>query len=328
MNRRTFIMLTGGTALAAPLVARGQQRPVIGYLYSGSPKTPAVSAEYVPAFHKGLGEAGYVDGQNVTIEYRWAEGQFARLAAMADDLVRRQVNVIASPGEPAALAAKRATATIPIVFTTGRDPVQNGLVASLNRPGGNATGLSQLSELLVAKRVQLLHEVVPSAATIGILFNPNFAAAADQLAGARGAASVLGVQVLALRASNESELQAAFATLAEQRIRALLIIEDIGFLTSQQERLVALAARLAIPTMHNRRNMVAAGGLMSYDTPLTEAYRIAGTYVGRILKGEKPENLPVQQSTRVELIINLKTARALGLTMPTALLVRADEVIE
>jgi putative tryptophan/tyrosine transport system substrate-binding protein len=330
MRRREFITLLGGAATAWPLAARAQQRnmPVVGYLYSGSLNSPSVDSEYVPAFRKGLSEAGFVEGQNVTLEYRWAEGEFERLPTLAADLIHRQVNVIAAPGEPAALAAKKATSTLPIVFTTGTDPVQNGLVTSLNRPGGNATGVSQLTEVLIAKQIQLLHEVVPTAGTIGIFLNPGFASAESRVVAARAAASVLGLQVHVLHAGDEGELEAAFVTVAERKLGALLVIGDIGFLTSQNARIVDFAARHVVPTMHGRRNEVVIGGLMSYDTPLSDAYRIAGTYVGRILKGEKPENLPVQQSTRVELTINLKTARALGLTMPTALLVRADEVIE
>jgi putative ABC transport system substrate-binding protein len=331
MQRREFITLLGGAATAWPLAARAQQRPtmpVIGYLHPGGLTTPIIGTDFVPAFRKGLSESGYVEGQNVTIEYRWAESEFTRLRALAADLIRRQVNVIAALGEPAALAAKQATSTIPFVFITGRDPVETGLVASLARPGGNATGVSQLAEILIAKRIQMLHEVVPTISTIGVLLNPSQAGVESRLAAARAAASVLGLQVHVLPAANAGELEAAFVAVAELKLGGLLVIGDTGFLTTQSHRVAALAARHAIPTMHSRREAVANGGLMSYDTPLTDAYRIAGNYVGRILKGEKPADLPVQQSTKVELILNLKAARALGLTFPTALLVRADEVID
>jgi putative tryptophan/tyrosine transport system substrate-binding protein len=326
IRRREFITLLGGAA-AWPLAARAQQlvMPVVGYLYSGSRE---LSANYRAAFHKGLNESGYVEGRNVVIDYRWADGQFDRLPALAADLVRRQVAVILTPGDPAAQAAKAATATIPIVFTLGADPVQRGLVASLNRPGGNATGVSQLGIQLLPKLVEALHELVPTASTIAVLLNPNFLNAESQLSEARAAARVLGLQIQDLRATSARELDAAFATLVQQRIGALLVLQDIGFLSSREDKIVALAARHSVPAIGSRRSYVAAGGLMSYDTPLVDAYRIAGGYVARILKGEKPADLPVQQSTKVELTINLKTARALGLTFPTALLVRADEVIE
>jgi putative ABC transport system substrate-binding protein len=330
MRRREFITLLGSAAAALPLAAHAQQgaMPVVGYLYSGSLASPPVSTEFVPAFRRGLREAGFIEGQNVKIEYRSADGQYERLAAMAADLVRRQVAVIVSPGEPATRAAKAATATIPIVFTVGADPVQGGLVASLNRPGGNATGIFQLSEDLIAKQVQLLHETVPAAGIIAVLYNPTYDDTERRLKAVQVAANVLGLKIRTLRAGNDRELEAAFATLVEQRIGALLNLGDIGFLTGRRDRIVALAARHAVPTMHNRRNIVLAGGLMSYDTPLSEAYRIAGSYVGRILKGEKPAELPVQQSTKAELIINLKTARALGLDVPLTVRARADEVIE
>jgi putative ABC transport system substrate-binding protein len=330
MRRRDFIKVIGGSVVAWPLAARAQQPslPVVGYLYSGSLATPAVSTDYLPAFHSGLKEGGYIEGQSAKFEYRWAEGQFERLSAMATDLVRRQVAVIVSPGDPATRAAKAATAAIPIVFTIGGDPVQSGLVASLNRPGGNATGIFQLSEELIAKQVQLLHETVPAAGTIAVLYNPAYENTERRLRAAQAAAGMLGLQIHALRASNDRELEAAFATLVEQRIGALLYLGDIGFLTYRPDRILALAVRHAIPTMYNRRNLAFAGGLMSYDTPLAEAYRVAGNYVGRILKGEKPAELPVQQSTKAELIINLKTARALGLDVPLSVRARADKVID
>jgi putative ABC transport system substrate-binding protein len=275
-----------------------------------------------------LRQIEYVEGRNVAIEYRWADGQFDRLPALAADLVRRRVAVLATPGEPAAVAAKAATAMIPIVFTLGADPVRRGLVASFSKPGGNATGVSQLSDTLVAKRMELLHELVPGATTIAFLTNPSFSNTESEMNAAQAAARILGVQIQILRASNDRDLDKAFATMVEQRIGALVVAGDIGFLTIQTDQIVALAARHAIPAIYSRRDAVAAGGLMSYDTPLVDAYRIAGSYVGRILKGEKPADLPVQQSTKVELTINTKTAKALGLAPPLTLLGRADEVIE
>src|SRR5262249_24595309 len=320
------LTLLGASAAAWPLAARAQQPvPMVGYLYSGSRD---VSADYLAAFHKGLGEIGYVEGRNMAIDYRFAEGQFDRLPALAGDLVGRQVAVIVAPGDPAARAAKTATATIPIVNTLGADPVQRGFVASLNRPGGNATGASQLGLQLVQKQVEVLHELVPMAATIAVLQNPNYVIAESQLSEAQAAGRVLGVQIQVLRAANDRDLDAAFATIVQQRIGGLVVFGDIAFVSSRDDRIAALAVRHSVPTMGSRRSYVAAGGLMSYDTPLVDAYRIVGGYAGRILKGEKPADLPVQQSMKVELTINLKTARAQGLTFPTALLVRADEVIE
>jgi putative ABC transport system substrate-binding protein len=331
MRRREFIAGLGATAAvtAWPSAVRAQPAmPVVGYLYSGSLATPPISTEYLPAFRSGLKKSGYIEKQNVKFEYRLAEGQFERLAAMAADLVRRQVNVIVAPGEPATRSAKAATSTIPIVFTIGGDPVLSGLVASLNRPGGNATGIFQLAEELIAKQMQLLHETMPAAGTIAVLYNPAYVDTERKLIAVQAAANVLGLKIHALPAGNDRELESAFASLVELRIGALLNLGDIGFLTSRGDRILALAARHSVPTMHNRRSLVLAGGLMSYDTPLVEAYRIAGSYVGRILMGEKPAELPVQQSTKAELIINLKTARALGLDVPLSVRARADEVIE
>jgi putative ABC transport system substrate-binding protein len=328
MRRREFITLTAGAAATWPLAARGQQpaaMPVVGYLYSGS-REP--SAGYTTAFRRGLSESGYVEGRNVAIEYRYAEGQFDRLPALAADLVRRQVAVIATPGDPAARAAKAATSAIPIVFTVGADPAKSGLVASLSRPGGNATGVSQFGEILVAKLVELLHRLVPTATAIGYLTNPDSSNTESRLREAHAAARTLGMEVRVLPASNDRDLDTAFTTIAQQRIGALVVDSDIGFMQSRMDEIVTLVARHAIPAIYNRRLSVAAGGLMSYDTPLTDAYRIAGGYVGRILSGQKPAELPVQQSTKVELIINLKTAKALGITIPPTLRALADEVIE
>jgi putative ABC transport system substrate-binding protein len=326
MRRREFITLVG-TAAAWPLAASAQQgaMPVIGYLYSGW-REP--SAAFTTAFRRGLSESGYVEGRNLAIEYRYAEGQYERLPALATDLVRRRVTAIVTPGDPAAFAAKAATTTIPIVFTTGTDPVRSGLVASFNRPGGNATGVSQLGDTLVAKLFELLHQVVPSAITIGYLTNPDFLNYQSQLSEAQAAARTLGLQLQVLPASNDHDLDTGFATLVQKRIGALVVQSDIGFMQLRTDRIVMLAAQNAIAAIYNRRSLVAAGGLMSYDTPLADAYRIAGTYVGRVLKGEKPSDLPVQQSTKVELIINLKTAKTLGLTIPPTLRALADEVIE
>jgi putative tryptophan/tyrosine transport system substrate-binding protein len=325
MNRREFIWLLGGAA-AGPLAARAQQptMPVIGFLNSG---TPAGLAHLTDAFRRGLSEAGYVDGRNVAIESRWAEGQYDRLPALAADLVRRQVTVLAATTTPAALAAKRATSTIPIVFTIGADPIAIGLVDSLSRPSGNVTGVNNYLSDLGAKRLELLRDLVPNAAVIGVLVNPNFPDAESQSKDVKEAARKLGQQVEVVNANSEVDFDRAFATFLQLQARALLITVDPLF-NSRREQLIALAARHKIPAMYFGREFVAAGGLMSYAANLADGYRQAGIYVGRILNGAKPADLPVIQPTKFELVINLKTAKALGLTVPTIMQMTADEVIE
>jgi putative ABC transport system substrate-binding protein len=323
-TRREFISLLGGAA-AWPLAARAQQAsPLIGFLNGASPEG---YAPYVTAFRQGLKEAGYVEGQNVTIEYRWAEGQYDRLPALAADLVRRNVTVIAATTTPAAQAAKALTSTVPIVFTTGDDPIKLGLVASFNRPGGNATGVSHLIGELGSKRLGLLRELLPGITVITTLLNPNFPGAERQLRDAEAAAGALGLQLIVLRASTEREIDAAFATMAQQGASALVVGGDPSFV-ARREQIVALAARHAIPTIYPVRDFAVAGGLMSYGTDFADAYRQAGVYTGRIVRGEKPADLPVQRSTKFELVINLKTERTLGVTIPAGVLSIADEVIE
>ena len=326
MRRREFILALGGAA-AWPLAARAQQSamPVVGFLGTGSPQSDAFR---VAAVRQGLTEAGYVEGQNVAFEYRWAENQYERLEALAAELVRRNVAVIASIGGiNSAVAAKSSTAIIPIVFATGGDPIKAGLVASLNRPGGNVTGVSFLTETLVTKQFEVLHQTVPSATLIGLLVNPTLTIAEAERSDLLATVESLGQKLLIVKATTDSELDAAFVALAEQHPGALMVMGDAFFL-SRRDKLVELTARQRIPTVYNLREYVAAGGLMSYGTNITEAHRIAGLYAGRILKGEKPADLPVQQSTKVEFAINLRTAKALGLDVPLPLLGRADEVIE
>jgi putative ABC transport system substrate-binding protein len=328
MRRREAIVLLGGTAITWPLAVRAQQpaMPVIGFLGSASPDP---WTHFLRAFRHGLGETGYVEGLNVAVEYRWAQGQNERLPALAADLVRRQVNVIAAPGStPAALAAKAATTTIPVVFMVGADPVAGGLVASLARPGGNLTGVTNLNIELGPKRLELLRELVPTATVIALLVNPTSRFITETvLIDMKPAARTLGLQLQILEASTEQDFDTVFATLVQLRASALVIAPD-AFFISQSAQLGALTLRHAVPAITQFREFAAGGGLMSYGGSFTEAARQAGIYTGRILKGDKPADLPVLQTAKVELIINLNTAKALGLTVPTALLVRADEVIE
>jgi putative tryptophan/tyrosine transport system substrate-binding protein len=325
MRRREFITLLGSAAVW-PLAARAQQPaiPVIGFLNSASPEP---YARYVAAFRQGLREVGYVEGQNVAIEYRWAHGQYERLPAMAAELVHRPVVVLAATSTPAALAAKAATTVVPTVFTTASNPVELGLVASLSRPGGNASGATQLNVGVGPKRLELAHELIPTATIMGLLVNPTNPVSKTISRDLQAAARNLGLQLHVLDATTESDIDDAFATLVQLRAEALVIASDV-FFNSRSEQLGALTLRHAVPTISSIHEFVAAGGLMGYGGSLTETYHWAGIYSGRILKGEKPADLPVQQSTKVELIINLKTAKALGLTIPAPLLGRADEVIE
>jgi putative tryptophan/tyrosine transport system substrate-binding protein len=326
MKRREFITLLGGAA-AWPLAARAQQpgMPVIGFLDS---KSPDDSAHMVAAFRQGLKEAGYVEGQNTTIDYRWAEGHYDRLPVLAADLVRRRVDVIAATGGPAALAAKAATATIPIVFRLAADPIAAGLVASLSRPVGNVTGVTSLNLEVGSKRLEFLHELLPTATIMAALVNPTNPTNAEILSrDLQATARLLGLQLHLVHASSDADIDAVFATLTELRAAGLVIGTDALF-TSRDEKLAALGLRYRIPTIYQWREFVAAGGLMSYGGSFADSYRLAGVYTGRILKGEKPADLPVQQATKLELFINLKTAKALGLNVPPTLLALADEVIE
>jgi putative ABC transport system substrate-binding protein len=325
MKRREFITLLGGAA-AWPLAARAEQRlPVIGWLNGQSP------AEYegpLSAFRQGLNETGYIEHRNVGIEYRWGQGRYERLPAFAADLVRLGVSVIvAAGGYPSAPAAKNATAAIPIVFLTGNDPTKLGLVASFNRPGGNATGVSFLVNELGAKRLDLLHELIPAATVIGVLANPTNPNSEFETSDVLAAARILRLHVHVENASSERDIGAAFAHFVEQRVNALFIIADAFFIV-QRDQLAALSVRHALPAIYNTRDAVAAGGLMSYGPSLTDAYRQLGVYAGRILKGEKPADMPVIQPTRFEFVINLKTAKALGLSIPPGVLAIADEIIE
>jgi putative tryptophan/tyrosine transport system substrate-binding protein len=327
MQRREFLGVLGGAATAWPFAVRAQQSavPVVGFLGIAA---PAEWAHFVAAFRQGLREAGYEDGRNVAIEFRWAEGQGARLPDLAADLAGRKVSVIVpSAGIAAARAARAASASIPIVFVMGGDPVAFGLVASINRPGGNTTGVSFLLNVLAAKRIGLLRDLVPTATAIGLLVNPdNPNAKADTIA-AQEAARTLGQQTHVVHARTERELDAAFASLMQERVAALFVASDTMFV-SQRDRLVELAASHALPAIYDRRELAAAGGLVSYGANFAEAHRLVGVYAGRILKGEKPADLPVLQPTKFELVINLKTAKSLGLIVPQNLLVAADELIE
>jgi putative ABC transport system substrate-binding protein len=326
MRRREFITLLGSAAATWPLAARSQQAatPMIAYLNLESPES---DVPRLTGLRRGLNQAGYVEGRNFVIEYRWAGNQADRLPALAADLVRLQVSVIVAAGLLPALAAKAATNSIPIVFSVAANPVRLGLVASLNRPGGNVTGFNALIGELGTKQLALLHELVPSAATIGFLGNPDNPASELTTGDVLAAASVIGLKVQILKAGTDREIDAAFASVVQARTRALLVGVDPLF-SNRIEQLVALAARHAIPTMYGFREFVVAGGLISYGASLTEQYRQIGLYTGRILKGEKPADLPVQQTTKFGLIINVKTAKALGLTVPPTLLAIADDVIE
>jgi putative ABC transport system substrate-binding protein len=325
MQRREFLGVLSGTALAWPLTLRAQQvMPAIGLLTS---LTPAVQAQHAASFSKGLGELNYAEGRNVAIEYRYAEGQYNRLPALAADLVRRQPAVIAAIGPPAALAAKAATSTIPIVFMTGLDPVRSGLVASMNRPDANVTGVFIFLLELGAKRLGLIRQLVPNTTLIGVMVNPTSPDVTAQLNGVQVAARGVGQQITFARATNDGEIDEAFVALAAQKVGALVVMSD-PFFTTRCERIVALAASYRIPAMYELRDYTDAGGLMSYGTSLSDAYHQVGAYVGNILKGTKPVDMPVQQSSKVELIINLKTAKSLGLEFHPQLLAIADEVIE
>ena len=327
MRRRDFMTLLGGAAIAQPLAAHAQQAalPVVGFIRDGSADT---AARYVTAFRKGLSETGYVEGQNVTVEYHWLEAQYDRLPALLADLVRRQVAVITLPGQAPAIAAKAATATIPIVFGVGDDPVQLGLVASLARPGGNATGINFFVQEVASKRLRLLHDLIPQAVRIAVLVNPaNAAVQTTTLREIQEAASALGLQIQILKARTIGEINAVFATLARERPDALFVAGDAFFL-DRRVQFATLTARDRIPATYSIRESVAAGGLMSYGPDFVEVFHQIGVYTGSILKGAKPADLPVLQSTKLEFVINLQTARALGIEVSSGLLSIADEVIE
>jgi putative tryptophan/tyrosine transport system substrate-binding protein len=326
MKRRAFITLLGGAAAAWPLAARAQQgaMPVVGFLNSGSPEA---FGHFVSAFRQGLGEVGYAEHRNVGIEYRWAEGQVDRLPELARELVRAQVAVICAASPPSALAAKAATTTIPVVFTSGEDPIKLGLVASYNRPGGNVTGVAVLIDVLSAKRLGLVREIVPAATLIAVLLNPSWPTFETQLNDVEEAARAVGQQIHILRANTEREIDAAFDTAKKVRAGAMMVGPST-FFTLRRDQIVGLAARDALPTIYGQREFVTASGLMSYATNLADAYRQAGVYSGKILSGSRPAELPVVQSSKFELMINLKVAKSLGLTIPPGVLAIADEVIE
>jgi len=327
IGRRELLVALGGTVAAWPLAARAQQPalPVVGFL---SFRSPGESASVEAAFRQGLREQGYVEGQNLHIAFRWAEGHYERLPALAANLVEIRVALIAAAGGQASgLAAKAVTSTVPIVFVSGEDPVKLGLVAGLNRPGGNATGVSMFLSEMEAKRLALLRELIPGAPLIGVLVNPSSPSIDTQLNDVLSAARALRQPIQIVNATNEREIDAAFAALAQNKVAAVLVCAN-AYLTSRRDQIVALAAQYSIPTIHDQREFAAAGGLMSYGTDLAGAYRLMGVYAGQILKGEKPANLPVQQSTKFELVINLATAKALGLEVPATILARVDEVIE
>ena len=326
MRRRAFITLLGGAAAAWPLAARAQQpaMPVVGFV---NPASPGGSYPPLPAFLKGLGETGFVEGRNVAIEYRWAEGHYERLPALIGDLVQHKVSVIAATGTNAAVAAKAATAAIPIVFEMGSDPVELGFVASLSQPGGNVTGVVNFAVELRSKQLGLMHELVPRTTTVAALFNPNFAGTEKLLGDAEASARVLGLQLIVLKASTEEEIETVFATVALQGAGALLVGTD-SFFTARRDQIIALAARNKLPAIYGLRDFVVSGGLMSYGTDFADAYHQAGIYTGRILRGEKPADLPVQRSTKFEFVINFKTAKALGIEVPNSMQLLATEVID
>jgi putative ABC transport system substrate-binding protein len=327
MRRREFITLVGGAAAIWPMAARAQRpaRPVIGFLHSA---TANAYAPMTAAFRQSLSEAGYIDGQNVVIEYRWAEGQFDRLPALATDLVRQQASAIfAGGGSDPSLAAKAATSKIPIVFANGTDPVEAGLVSSLDHPGANITGITFLLNTLGPKELEVLHELVPKGALVALLINPKSSTAVSQLKDLQDTARAVDQQIRIFQASTESEIDTVFASLVEHHLEGLVIGAD-AFFFSRRDQFVGLATRRSIPTVYPWREAVVAGGLASYGASVTDAYRLAGIYIGRILKGDKAANLPVQRSTKTELVVNLKTARALGINVPNTLIGRADELIE
>jgi len=326
MRRRAFITLLGGAA-AWPLAARAQQpaMPVIGFLNG---QTPAQLKDRLPAFRQGLNDVGYVEGRNMAIEFRWAEGEYDRLPSLAGDLVQRHVAVIVASTNAAALAAKKAATTIPIVFTTNGDPVGLGLVTSLNRPGGNLTGIGLFSAPLIAKRLALLRDLVPSARVIAVLLDPKTQSYGSQRKEAQDAARALGVKLVFLTAASEREIDAAFAAVAQQRIRALMVGASAYFIWDRREQILGLAARQAIPAVYSLRDWTVAGGLMSYGPIVSDAYRRLGVYAGKILKGATPADLPIEQSSRFEYVVNVKAAKALGLELPPKLLALADTVIE
>jgi putative ABC transport system substrate-binding protein len=326
MRRRELLAIIGGVAALCPLAVQAQQKgvPVVGFLDSSSPE---VFVPYVAAFRKGLGETGFADGGNVAIEFRWARGRYEQLPELAAELVRLPVAVLVATGVTATLAAKKATATIPIVFQTGGDAVKFGLVASLGHPGGNVTGVVSLGKILIPKQFELLHELVPQADPVAFLVNPKNGVVKSDTGSMQEAARAKGVRLEIVGASNEREIDAAFATLLERRAGALVVQVD-PYLDGRREQIVALASRHAVPAVGSFPEFAAAGGLVSYGNSLAAAYQLEGRYVGRILKGEKPAEMPVQQSVKVEMVVNLKSAKALGVTVPPSLLARADEVIE
>ena len=326
MKRREFIFLLGSTVAAWPPVARGQQpaKPVVGFLHYASPET---YSKVLEAFLEGLKEAGYVEGQNVTIEYRWAEGHYDRLPALAADLVRRQVTVIVAGGTLAAKIAKRSTTNIPVVFTSGEDPVEAGLVDSISRPKGNLTGVTSISPMTAAKRLELTRELLPRYRAVAMIINPNYPGADAQMAEMDAAGRAIGMQIWRVTASSEHEIDAAFATVHERSVDASVVGVD-GFFITQRHQFAALSTRYAMPAIYPFSDFVRAGGLVSYGASISGDYRQAGVYTGRFLKGANPSDLPIMQPTVFELVINLKTAKALGLTVPPSLLARADEVIE